>query len=237
MRRLVRGPVPPSELSEIRMHILLVEDDIMLANAICSGLQQQAWQTTWVGDAAAARIALIEHDYAAVLLDVGLPGESGLSALAALRANHDPTPVLMVTARDQLSDRIRGLDAGADDYIVKPFHPGELYARLRAVIRRAQGRATPVFIFRDITLDPNRRTVSKEGQPVALSVHEYRTLLMLMERPGKAVAREQIEHVIYGESMAIESNTVAVYIHQLRRKLGAGLITTVHGFGYRIGQG
>lgn len=217
------------------MQILLVEDDVMLANAICIGLRQNAWQVTWVGDAKAARLALVEHHYAAVLLDLGLPGDSGMSALAAMRANHDPTPVVIVTARDQLVDRIRGLDAGADDYVVKPFHLSELYARLRAVVRRAQGRVSSQFVYRDITLDPNQRVVTRAGEPVALSIHEYRTLLILMERAGKMVTREQIENAIYGETISVESNTVAVYIHQLRRKLGEDVISTVHGFGYRFG--
>ncbi|MFZ6769016.1 response regulator [Undibacterium sp. Di26W] len=218
------------------MQILLVEDDIMLAEAMRTGLQQNTWEVSWVTDAKAARIALIDHHYSAVLLDLSLPGESGLSILKTMRASYDPTPVLIVTARDQLSDRIIGLDVGADDYIVKPFQPSELYARLRAVVRRAQGRVSSSFHYQDVTLDPTQRVVLKAGKPIALSSHEYRTLLTLMERLGKVVTRDQIENAMYGGDIAIESNTIAVYIHQLRRKLGDELITTVHGFGYRLGE-
>jgi two-component system OmpR family response regulator len=218
------------------MNILLVEDDAMLAQAVSAGLRQNAWNADWVGDAAAARLALVDHRYAAVLLDLGLPGSSGFSVLDAMRRSYDATPVVIVTARDQLSDRIRGLDAGADDYVVKPFQLPELYARLRAVVRRSQGRVSPVLAYRHVTVDPARRLVTHTGKRVRLSIHEYRTLLVLMERQGRVVTREQVEEALYGDAEAIESNTVAVYIHQLRRKLGDELIATVHGYGYRIGD-
>lgn len=218
------------------MHILLVEDDSMLADALRSGLEQNAWTIDWSRDAAAAKLALIDHAYTAVLLDLGLPGASGLSVLEAMRSRYDATPVLIVTARDKLSDRIRGLDAGADDYIVKPFQLDELYARLRAVVRRSQGRVSPVLSYRDIALDPGRRAVTRARARVDLSLHEYRTLLALMERQGRVVTRSQLEDAVYGGSAAIESNTIAVYVHQLRRKLGDDLIVTVHGHGYRIGD-
>ncbi|WP_205186245.1 response regulator transcription factor, partial [Burkholderia sp. LMG 13014] len=165
-----------------------------------------------------------------------LPGASGFTLLAAMRANYDPTPVLIVTARDQLSDRIRGLDAGADDYLVKPFQLDELYARLRALTRRSQGRVSERLIYRDVHVDPARKAVTRAGEPVALSIHEYRTLLALMERQGRVVTRTQLEERVYGNDSEIESNTIAVYIHQLRRKLGDELIVTVHGFGYRVGE-
>jgi two-component system, OmpR family, response regulator len=219
------------------MHILLVEDDSMLAEAVCTGFRQNKWTADRVADASAARLALLEHHYDAVLLDLGLPGGSGMTVLSTLRTRYDTTPVIIATARDQLSDRIRGLDAGADDYIVKPFQLDELYARLRAVVRRSQGRASPVLRYRDIMLDPARRVVARGGEPVTLSIHEYRTLLALMERQGRSVTRDQLEDAVYGSSGTIESNTIAVYIHQLRRKLGSDVIATVHGFGYRIGEG
>ncbi len=218
------------------MHILLIEDDDMLAEAVCAGFRQNKWTVDRVSDASAAQLSLVEHHYTAVLLDLGLPGRSGMSVLSALRTRYDTTPVIIVTARDQLSDRIRGLDAGADDYIVKPFQLDELYARLRAVVRRSQGRTLPVLAYRDVTLDPARRVVERAGEPVTLSIHEYRTLLALMERQGRTVTRDQLEDAVYGSSGTIESNTIAVYIHQLRRKLGHEIISTVHGFGYQIGE-
>jgi two-component system OmpR family response regulator len=144
--------------------------------------------------------------------------------------------VLIVTARDALSDRIAGLDAGADDYVVKPFELDELGARVRAVVRRSQGRVSPKLTHGDVTVDPARRSVSRAGTPVTLSVNEYRTLLALMERRGWVVTRAQIEDAVYGGAGSIESNTIAVYVHQLRRKLGDDFIATVHGFGYRVGE-
>ncbi len=217
--------------------ILLVEDDRMLGDAVAAALRQDGWEVARAEDAGTAKTALIDHAFAAVLLDLGLPRGSGLDVLNALRQRYDTTPVLIVTARDQLSDRVRGLDAGADDYIVKPFQTDELCARLRAVVRRSQGRVAPVLSYRDIVLDPAARQVTRGGQAVKLGVHEYRTLLALMERQGRVIARDALESLVYGGDGTIESNTIAVYIHQLRRKLGEDLITTVHGFGYRIGDG
>lgn len=218
------------------MQILLVEDDSMLAEAIGAGLRHQNWAIDCVGDAVAAKLALVDHTYSAVLLDLGLPGGSGLDVMKAMRERYDITPVIIITARDQLSDRIRGLDAGADDYLVKPFQLDELGARLRAVIRRTQGRVSPLLHYRNITLDPGRRIVTRDSEEVHLSRNEYRTLLALMERQGRVVAREQLEQLVYGGDGGIESNTVAVYIHQLRRKLGDEVIATMHGVGYRIGE-
>ncbi len=216
--------------------ILLVEDDRMLGDAVAAALRQDGWDVARAEDAGAAKTALIDHAFAAVLLDLGLPRGSGLDVLNALRQRYDTTPVLIVTARDQLSDRVRGLDAGADDYIVKPFQTDELCARLRAVVRRSQGRVAPVLSYRDVVLDPAARTVTRGGQAVKLGVHEYRTLMALMERQGRVVARDALESLVYGGDGTIESNTIAVYIHQLRRKLGDDFITTVHGFGYRVGE-
>ncbi len=216
--------------------ILLVEDDRMLGDAVAAALRQDGWEVARAEDAGAAKTALIDHAFAAVLLDLGLPRGSGLDVLNALRQRYDTTPVLIVTARDQLSDRVRGLDAGADDYIVKPFQTDELCARLRAVVRRSQGRVAPVLSYRDVVLDPAARQVTRGGQAVKLGVHEYRTLMALMERQGRVVARDALESLVYGGDGTIESNTIAVYIHQLRRKLGEDFITTVHGFGYRVGE-
>jgi two-component system, OmpR family, response regulator len=216
--------------------ILLIEDDRMLSDAVATALRQDSWHVDIVHDTGSAQIALVDHTYTAMLLDLGLPNGSGLDVLRAVRARYDPTPVLIITARDQLRDRIRGLDAGADDYLVKPFQIDELLARLRAVLRRAGGHAARALHYEDISIDPVRRLVTRDGQPVRLSIHEYRTLLALMERQGRTVARAHLEDLVYGGSPSIESNTIAVYVHQLRRKLGESLITTVHGYGYRLGE-
>lgn len=217
------------------MHILLVEDDVMLASAIAEGVRRNGYTVDHASDAKAAALALVNHSYTAVLLDLGLPGGSGLSLLSKLRSGYDATPVLIISARDALSERIQGLDAGADDYIVKPFSIDELCARLRAVERRAQGRVSPKLVYRNVSLDPWQRQVTLGDSPVALSIHEYRTLLALMERSGRVVTRDQMEQAVYGGDGTIESNTIAVYVHQLRRKLGEDLIATVHGVGYRLG--
>ncbi|HEX8544674.1 regulator [Pseudomonas syringae ICMP 11293] len=217
------------------MHLLLVEDDVMLGEAICDGARQTGWSIDHACNTQAARIALIDHAYAAVMLDIGLPGESGLTVLRSMRLNCDATPVLILTARGQLSERIQGLDAGADDYLVKPFQFDELWARLRSVLRRSQGRVIPLFTHGDVQVDRSRRLVSKGGMDVPLSAQEYRTLLALLDRLGHVVTRDYLQDRIYGNANLVESNTIAVFIHQLRRKLGDNLIRTVHGHGYIIG--
>ena len=216
------------------VQVLLVEDDAMLGDALRTSLVRSGMRVDWVRDVPAARLALVEHGYGAVLLDLGLPGGSGLTVLKHLRSRYDATPVLIITARDRLTERVQGLDAGADDYIVKPFQLDELLARLRAVVRRSSNSVVSVLRCRDVLLDPARRVVTKAGGEVVLSASEYRTLLALMERAGQTVSREQLEAAVYGGSGTIESNTVAVYIHQLRRKLGDDVVATVHGLGYRI---
>ncbi|SHH96096.1 response regulator transcription factor [Pollutimonas bauzanensis] len=218
------------------MKLLLVEDDQMLGETICDGARQSGWHIDRVGDANAARNALVDHAYAAVLLDIGLPGDSGLAVLRTMRTRYDTTPVLILTARGQLSERIAGLDAGADDYLIKPFQFDELWARLRSVIRRSQGRVVPVFTYGDVQIDRSRRVVTKAGIEVTLSAQEYRTLLALVERPGHVVTRDHLHDIVYGTASNVESNTIAVFIHQLRRKLGDDLIRTVHGLGYVVGQ-
>lgn len=217
------------------MHLLLVEDDLPLAEAICDGVRQQAWQIEHATDAEAAKPLLTDHSYDAILLDIGLPGASGLSLLRWMRERYDSTPVLILTARGQLSDRIKGLDEGADDYVVKPFQFDELLARVRALTRRSQGRVVPELTCGDVRVDPDKRIVTKAGERILLSVYEYRTLLALIERPGRVVSRDFLQQVVYGDDRSIESNTIAVFIHQLRRKLGEHIIATVHGHGYMLG--
>ena len=206
----------------------------MLAEAVCDGARQNGWQIDHAFDAASARLLQLDSQYSVMLLDLGLPRESGLSLLKTMRARYDVTPVLILTARGQLSERIAGLDAGADDYLLKPFQFDELWARVRAVIRRSQGRVVPLLTRGEVQLDLGKRVVTRAGQRVALSAHEYRTLLALLERPGHVVTRDDLHEMVYGSASAIESNTIAVFIHQLRRKLGDNIITTVHGQGYMI---
>jgi len=208
----------------------------MLGETICAGARLNAWGVDHVCDAPAARAALADHTYSVVLLDIGLSGESGLTVLRAMRERYDATPVLILTARGQLSERIAGLDAGADDYLVKPFQFDELWARVRSVIRRSQGSVVPVVTYGDVRVDRGRRVVHKGEAEVVLSANEYRTLLALMERPGHVVTRDHLQDLVYGTASTVESNTIAVFIHQLRRKLGDDLIRTVHGLGYVIGQ-
>jgi two-component system OmpR family response regulator len=218
------------------MRLLLVEDDTMLAQATADAARQNAWQLDHAPDAASARIALLGHSYDAVVLDLGLPGACGLTVLRTMRSRFDPTPVLILTARGQLSERIAGLDAGADDYLTKPFQFDELWARIRAVTRRSRNEVVPILSSKDIRVDVSKRIVTRAGEPVTHSAHEFRTLVALLQKPGQVLTRDYLQDVVYGGESAIESNTIAVYIHQLRRKLGEGIIQTVHGHGYLIGD-
>lgn len=217
------------------VNLLLVEDDTMLAQAICDGIRQQGWTVDHAPDVGRARTALVDHAYIAVLLDIGLPKGSGFDVLRFVRERFDPTPIIVLTARGHLSDRIRGLDAGADDYLVKPFQLGELLARLRAVLRRSEGNVVGVLAQGNVCLDPLRRHVTLNGEGVAVSAHEYQLLLALLKRVGHVVSRDELERAVYGDTASVGSNTVSVFIHQLRRKLGDGVIRTVHGQGYTMG--
>lgn len=214
--------------------ILLVEDDHMLGHALTAALGQEGWRVVHCVSAGSAQAALVDHAFVAVLLDLGLPGGSGLEVLATMRGRYDPTPVLIITARDQLSDRVRGLDAGADDYIVKPFQRDEMLARLRAVLRRSRGAVTPVLRWRDVEIDPAARIVTRAGKRIGLSANEFRILQALFESRGRALSREQLQDRLYGGDTEVGSNTVAVYVHQLRRKLGESMVVTEIGFGYRV---
>lgn len=216
------------------MRLLLVEDDPMIGEGIRDGLGQEGFAVDWVRDGAAAETALGAEPYAAVLLDLGLPRKGGLEVLRAARAQRNDVPILVITARDAVADRIRGLDAGADDYLVKPFDLDELAARVRALVRRAEGRAEPVLRHGAIVLNPATRAVTLDGRPVALSGREFALLHALMARPGMVLSRAQLEERLYGWGEEVGSNAVEVHIHNLRRKLGAGTIRNVRGVGYTI---
>jgi DNA-binding response OmpR family regulator len=218
------------------MRILLVEDDRMIGESIRAALRQEGSAVDWVRDGRAADSALGTEQFDLVLLDLGLPQRDGLEILRAMRLRRNQTPVIVLTARDALQDRVAGLDAGADDYLVKPFELEELAARIRAVTRRKAGRAESAVEIGDIRLDPSMRQVTRAGQPVVLSAREYAVLEALMMRPGAVLSRAQLEDRLYGWGEAIESNAVSVYIHQLRRKLGEDFIRNVRGVGYYVGR-
>ena len=216
------------------MKILPVEDDRLLGDGIRAGLQQAGFAVDWAQDGRAAELALSGEAYDAVVLDLGLPRLSGMEVLARTRAVRNPVPVLILTARDTVPDRIAGLDAGADDYLVKPFDLGELQARLRALIRRGQRQAEPLLAHGALRLDPAGRSVSWEGKPVELSAREYAVLHALLLNAGRVLSKAQLEEKLYGWGEEIESNAVEVFVHHLRRKLAPELIRTVRGVGYMI---
>lgn len=216
------------------MRLLLVEDDDMLGKATMAGLKT-AFAVDWCKDAEEAEEALHTTPYDLVVLDINLPGRSGLDLLKNLRASHDDRPVLFLTARDAISHRVEGLNAGADDYLVKPFDLDELIARCTALIRRAQGRSSPAITWGNIVFDVAGKQVTKEGASVKLSGRELAVLEILMNNIGKIISKERIEGHIYDwESGDIESNTVEVHISALRRKLGKDLIKTIRGVGYMV---
>ena len=206
----------------------------MVGESIRDGLAQEGFTVDWVRDGAAAETALGAEPYAAVLLDLGLPRKDGLDVLRAARARRNDVPILVITARDAVADRIKGLDAGADDYLVKPFDLDELAARVRALVRRAEGRAEPIVRHGAITLNPATREVRLRGKPVPLSGREFALLAALLARPGVVLSRAQLEERLYGWDEEVGSNAVEVHIHNLRRKLGADAIRNVRGVGYTI---
>jgi len=218
------------------VRILLVEDDALLGDGIRAGLKLADYAVDWVRDGDAARLALLDHDYHACILDLGLPRRDGLSVLKDLRRNGKQLPVLILTARDTSADKIAGLDAGADDYLTKPFDLLELQARLRALLRRAGGAAAPTLAHAGVVLDPASKQVSRNGQPVSLSAREYTLLHDLLRHKAHIRSRSQLEESLYSWGEETGSNTVEVYIHNLRRKLGADFIHTVRGLGYRLGD-
>ena len=216
------------------MRILLAEDDTMLGDGLRAGLRQAGFQVDWVRDGVAAERELRAVDYAAAVLDLGLPGQDGMDVLRALRAARNTTPVLVLTARDAVPDRIRGLDAGADDYVLKPVDLHELAARLRSLVRRSHGVAQDVLQAGALCLDPAARQVSWHGEPVVLSTREFDLLHTLMRSAGRVLSREQLEQQMYSWGLEVESNTIEVHIHHLRRKLQADVIQTVRGVGYLL---
>lgn len=216
------------------MRILIVEDDRLLGEGILAGLRQAGFQADWVQDGAAGLAALQSEPFSAVVLDLGLPRLSGLDLLRELRATRNATPVLILTARDTSQDVIGGLDAGGDDYMVKPFDLGELAARLRALIRRAAGAAAPLLEHGDLQLDPAARSVRWQGRAVELAPREFALLHELLLNAGRVLSREQLEARLYPWGEEVESNALEVHIHHLRRKLAAELIRTVRGVGYMV---
>ena len=216
------------------MRVLLVEDDRMIGESVRTALRQEGYAVDWVRDGRAADAALSTETFALVLLDLGLPGKDGIDVLRSLRARNDGTPVIVVTARDAIEDRIRGLDAGADDYLVKPFDIDELAARMRAALRRSAGRAEPEIRIGDVRIHPATKEVARGGEPVVLSAREYAIVEALLLRPGAILSRAQLEDRMYGWGEEIESNAIEVYIHGIRRKLGADFIQNVRGVGYFI---
>jgi two-component system, OmpR family, response regulator QseB len=216
------------------MRLLLVEDDHMLGEATAAGLRHDGHAVDWVRNAEAAMSALHAVAYDAVVLDLGLPDANGLDVLRWLRAEGLNTLAIVVTARDLIPDRIQGLNAGADDYLIKPFDLDELSARLRAVQRRASVRRSDVVTIGDVSIDLARKLVSRAGLPVELTPREYSLVEALAQFPGRVVARAALEERLYGFGEEISSNTVEVFIHHLRRKLGANLIANVRGRGYRV---
>jgi DNA-binding response OmpR family regulator len=207
---------------------------VMIAQGLETALRQTGAVVDWIRDGAQAAAALHTGVFDLVLLDLGLPNRDGISILREFRQRGDATPVIILTARDEIQNRVAGLDAGADDYVVKPFDLDELAARIRSVLRRAAGRGDPAIQHGDLRLDPVTRTVENKGRPVSLSAHEYAVLEALLQRPGAVLSRAQLEDRLYGWDEPIGSNAVEVYIHGLRRKLGPDAIRTLRGVGYFI---
>ena len=216
------------------MRILLVEDDKLLGDGVQAGLGQSGFNVDWVRDGVAGELALKTGEYAGVVLDLGLPRLSGLELLARLRRGGDKVPVLILTARDRIEDRVKGLDGGADDYLVKPFDLDELAARLRALARRSRGEAAARLRVGEIELDPAARSVSFRGRPVELSAREFMLLHELMLNAGRVLSREQLAQRLYSWGEEIESNAIEVHVHHLRRKLAPELLRTVRGVGYML---
>jgi two-component system OmpR family response regulator len=216
------------------MRILLVEDDAMIGKAVLDVLRAEHYAVDWVRDGAAAEAALLAEQYDLVLLDLGLPKADGLTVLRSLRARRSAVPVLVATARDAVGDRVAGLDAGADDYIVKPYDTDELLARVRALLRRSAARGEPLISHKGVELNPATREASLHGQALSLTPREWALLEPMLQRPGVVFSKAQLEQKLYSWKDDISSNAVEVYVHGLRKKLGAEFIRTVRGLGYVV---
>ena len=217
------------------MRVLLVEDDSIIGDALTSSLSQEGFAVDWLrrGDHAAS--ALDTEPYDLLVLDLGLPGRDGLDVLRSVRASNNPIPTLVLTARDAVSDRVVGLDSGADDYMVKPFDMEELHARIRSLTRRAGGRASPEIVYDDLVVFPESRSVTKVGKPITLTPREYDVLLQLLENQGRVFTRQRLKEALYGwDCDDVDSNTIEVHVSHIRKKLGDSLIRTIRGVGYII---
>lgn len=218
------------------MRILLIEDDAMIGKAVRGGLAQAGFTVDWVTDGRSADLALANGVYDLAILDLGLPRKDGMAILASLRGQGNSMPVLIASARDTVRDRIAGLEAGADDYVLKPFDLDELVARVRALLRRHAGSGSPVLRCGDLALDPVRKLVLQAGEAVDLSAREFAVLEALMQRPGAVLSRQQLEESVYGWGEEVGSNAIEVHLHHLRKKLGSGAIRNVRGVGYRVSE-
>lgn len=219
------------------MRILLVEDDAMVGKALALGLVRAGFALDWVTDGRSAELALANGVYDLAVLDLGLPKKDGMAILATLRADGNAIPVLIASARDAVEDRIGGLEAGADDYLLKPFDLDELVARIRAILRRHSGSGSPLLKAGSIVMDLARKSVTRSGDAVDLSAKEFAVLEALMQRPGAVLSREKLEEAVYSWKDPIGSNAVEVHLHHLRKKLGSDAIKNVRGVGYRIDLG
>ena len=218
------------------MRILLVEDDALLGDGVCAGLRRENNSVDWVKNGETALTAIAETQYDCVILDIGLPKISGLDVLKHMRKSNNVTPVMILTAQDDISDRVQGLDAGADDYLVKPFEFAELCARLRALTRRTRGKASETIQYKGITINTTAHSVEYEGQAVTLSRREFALLIELLTNQGRVLSRHHLEQKLYSWGDEVESNTIEVYIHHLRKKFYTELIKTVRGIGYIVAK-
>ncbi len=216
------------------MRLLIVEDDSLLGDGIRGGLTQNGYAVDWVEDGEAAETALLTNEYELIVLDLGLPKITGLDLLKKIRTSGNDIPVIILTAQDDVEDRVKGLDSGADDYLTKPFDLDELTARLRALLRRRGGRSTPVIEHGNVVLDPASHSVTKDGETIDISPREFTILQLLLENTNKVMSRSRLEEGLYAWNDEVESNTVEVHIHHIRKKMGAKLIRTIRGVGYII---
>lgn len=216
------------------MRVLVVEDDKIIGDGVVVGLGMEGYAVDWVEDVESAETTLAANDYELIVLDIGLPDGSGIDIVKSLRKKGNHVPVLILTAYDDLNYKVNGLDNGADDYLIKPFRLEELTARLRALRRRGQGRATPMLEAGGVVLDPAARKVMRNGELINLGPKEFSILQVLMEKKGKVISKSQLEDSLYGWDMEIESNTIEVHVHGLRKKLGRNFIKTIKHVGYKV---